>query len=175
MAISSDHTNESGEQLYCDIVSNELDTYETASFAIVDVNGDGKNEVVLRSEGQVDYLYTILYEYNGTVYGKQLGGGRSVQGLQTNGLFWGSGGAANGYVQSCEINGTRCEVILEAYMDEEYSAYGFGTDTYEIRERATTKEEYESYLNQIGWQTDGSMEAEFYDYTTENILALLAA
>lgn len=168
-------TNESGQQVYCDVVSDELDTYETGSFAIVDMNGDGKNEVVICSYGQVDCVYTVLHEYNGTVYGTELGGARSVQGLQTNGLFYGSGGAAIGYLSSCEINGPQCEVIIEASFDEEYSAYGVGTDQYEIRERPAAKEEYEAYVRQIGWQPDGSMEAEFHDYTTENILALLSA
>ena len=120
-------------------------------------------------------MYTVLYEYNGTVYGKQLGGGRSVQGLQTNGLFWGSDGAASGYVQSCEINGNQCEVILEAYIDEAYTEYGTGTDQYEVRDRAVTKEEYEDYLYQIGWTDNSSQEAEFHDYTTENIYAMLTS
>lgn len=163
------------EYQHCDMISDGEQSYNTRSFAIIDIGGDGTNEVVLCSDGTVDSAYTVLYEYNGNVYGTIIGGGRSVQMLQTNGLFYGSGGASSGYVQGCELNGSRCEVIIEAMIDEEYSSYGYGADTYTIRDEEVTKEECQDYLNQIGWKDDGNTEAEFYDYTDANILSLLTS
>ena len=60
-------------------------------------------------------------------------------------------------------------------IDEAYSSYGYGADTYTIRDEEVTKEECQDYLNQIGWKDDGSTEAEFYDYTDANILSLLTS
>ena len=55
-------------------------------------------------DGTADSAYTVLYEQNGNVYETIIGGSRSVQMLQSNGLFYGSGGASSGYVQGCELN-----------------------------------------------------------------------
>lgn len=188
--------NEEGEYCSSDVFSDGWSTFETASFAIVDMNGDGKTEAVLRStplsDIAGDYMYMVLYEYNDTVYGKSISisckaSGLQIGGLQTNGLFWSpTGGAGSGFLQRCEINGNQCEVITEAmmfeewryaaYMDETYTPYSDSVDDeYTIRGQDATKEEFYDYLDQVGWKEDGSMEAVFHDYTTENILALLTA
>lgn len=166
------YINEDGDQVYCDTVSDKLDTYTATSFAIIDMNGDGKNEAIFcETTGYASY--TILYEYEGSIYGKNLGSQKS--GLQTNGLFW-DGSGEEGGVARCEINGNQCEMIMETWRRYEYNTLtDTGTFQYEIRDQAATEEEYNNYLNQIGWAEDVSAYAEFYDYTPENIRAILLA
>ena len=134
--------------------------------------GDGKNEAIFcETTGYASY--TILYEYEGGIYGKNLGSQKS--GLQTNGLFW-DGSGEEGGVARCEINGNQCEMIMETWRRYEYNTLtDTGTFQYEIRDQAATEEEYNNYLNQIGWAEDVSAYAEFYDYTPENIRAILLA
>jgi len=103
------------EYSFCDAVSDGAAMYETLTFSIIDMNQDGRNEVVLYS-GSANGVYTVLYEYNGKAYGAFLGSGREA-----------------------------------------------------------AQEECEDYLAQIGWNGDGSTQAQFADYTKENILALLTA
>lgn len=160
------YISEEGQQVYCD-----TEPGPTYSFAIVDMNGDGKNEAIFCETGGYN-SYTILYEYEGGIYGKNIGSPPS--GLQTNGLFW-SGGGEEGGIARCEINGNQCEMIMETWRIYEYNTLTeTGTFQYEIRGQAATEEEYNNYLNQIGWTEDVSADAEFYDYTPENIRAILA-
>lgn len=161
------YINEAGELVYCDTENS----YLTYSFSILDMNGDGKDEAVFCGTGGYNN-YTILYEYEGGIYGKNIGDQKL--GLQTNGLFW-SGGGEEGGVARCEINGNQCEMIMETRRLYEYNPLTeTGTFQYEIHGQAATEEEYNNYLNQIGWTEDISADAEFYDYTPENIRVILA-
>lgn len=139
--------------------------YDTLSFAVVDMDGDGKSEVVLCGDCGFDGLYTVLHEHEGTVHGYTVHF-RGMSPLLSNGLFGGSNGAADFSISKFEFYGSDAsikEVARELSWDE-YTYYVFKSEV--------SKEEYDNYLARIGW--DWNNEAVFYDFTDENIQLLLA-
>lgn len=79
------------------VVTDEEDiTVRVDKFTVVDLDGDGENEVVLwiLVNEVSDYGFEILHYQEGTVYGNTLSY-RSFYDLKADGTFWWSGGAAN--------------------------------------------------------------------------------
>ncbi len=139
--------------------------YDTVSFAVVDMDGDGENEIILSGDSGFDGLYTVMHEYEGSVYGYTVGY-RGMTPLLTNGLFGSSSGASDFHISRFEFyedNASVWDLACELYQDE---------NSYYIFEAQVSQEEYENYLSEIGW--DWNNEAVFYEFTDANIQNLLA-
>lgn len=160
------------EYQYCDEISDGSDTYATQQFAIVDMDGDGTNEVVLLGDSGRDGAYTVLHEYDGKVYG-HMEVYRGMESLLQNGLHQGSMGYANDVIKKITFNGADAESVTMAEYDYDQRFIG---DRYSTTPngREVTKQEFDDYLTQIGWNEDAEA-ATFYDYAEGNILSLLAS
>ena len=67
--ISTD-ADEGYEEMYLDdFTQNEYEPSTPRAFAYLDLDEDGKNEVVLSLETEMDAMYEVFKEIDGTVYG----------------------------------------------------------------------------------------------------------
>ncbi|MCM1025301.1 MAG: hypothetical protein NC432_02635 [Roseburia sp.] len=96
-------------------------TVETTQFAVVDLDGNGCDEIVLwlRANGISDYGVEILYDCGGEIYGFTLYS-RQCMNLKTDGFFEASAGA--GDTSIC-----RLQLSEGGYAIEEVPGMGSGT------------------------------------------------
>lgn len=84
-------------------------------YAVVDLDGDGTNEVVADiTSSQTHYM--VFHKYNNNIYGFLIGR-RSLQDLKKDGSFLSSGGAGLQVYSKMEFNKNTYKVIDEAYWD----------------------------------------------------------
>ncbi len=129
---------------------------DPASFSIVDMNNDGKNEIaIIRNFGAVQ----ILHYEDGVVYGYQFVF-RSMCPIYLNGIYEGGSGYYGCYRRLSELSkdGYTEELIAEA----EYSTHG-DHNSYKMGDISVSQEEYEEFQQTLV----EAGEAENIDYTEE--------
>lgn len=105
-------------------------------YAVVDLDGDGTNEVVVDiTSSQTDYM--VFHKYNNSIYGFLIGR-RSLQDIKKDGSFCGSSGAGLIVYSKMEFNKNTYKVIDEAYEDN-YNGI------YKIDGKEVTKEAIDKY------------------------------
>lgn len=145
--------------------SDGSDLYTTRSFAVVDMDGDGVNELILYAEGDFDGVFAILHlADDGLVYG-HLRSYRDVESLWTTGLFWGSGGADAGYLMQCAFRGEDCEFLELAHYEGEAGLFM-------VHGEPVSEEDYRSFMMESGCYD--AKNADFLDFTKENIQSLMS-
>ena len=134
--------------------------FKAIRYAIVDMDGDGISEVIIEcvnrdNPNEVEFL--VLHEYTGDVYGYMFVQ-RGLCELHKNGIFSQSSGAAYHYVTRLEFDESNAECILlcNAQVDEFY-------EEYYIASNSVTQEEYNRFLETIGYQVGNNYLAEFYE------------
>lgn len=106
-------------------------------FMVVDMNGDGANEVVLECSPESTQ---VLYYEEGIVYSFQFNY-RGMKRIHDNGIYEGSGGAANtSYYRLIELN-------RDGYKEEKLASVD--DDYYEVGGKAVSYEEFCDYVESI--------------------------
>lgn len=129
---------------------------DPTSFTIVDMNNDGKDEIVI---SLAFGIAQVLYYEDGVVYGYQFAE-RGMSPIYSNGIYAGSVGADHGVCyQLTELN-------KDGYTEEKIAEviYSYsGDDYYEIGGISVSQEEFEEFTQSL---TDVG-EAERIDYTED--------
>lgn len=127
-----------------------------AQFRIVDLNDDGRNEIVIYPSNANTMIFhyedDAVYAYNVSLW--------ETYGIFLNGVCRGASGYYARYSRFTELNkdGYTMETIARA----EYSIHG-DHDYYEVGNISVSKEEYEEFVQTV----EGVGEAEDIDYTEE--------
>lgn len=133
--------------------------------AIVDMNHDNKNEIVLYCSPE---SAMVLHYEDGAVYGYQFIF-RGICPVFENGVYIGSGGAS--YATFYRLN----ELSKDGYVEETISTADYYIDLYEIGGITVSKEEYDEFHRNL---FDEVGEVEFFYYEEElldtNLLAGLS-
>lgn len=133
--------NEDGQKFYLNEYFWYLDDveseYHVNYFMIVDMDGDGLEEVVLECSPGTSQ---VLHYEDGEVYSYQFGI-RAMKRIHINGIYDASGGAANNYyLRLTNLNKDGYTEEMIARMDDDY---------YEVEGEETTQEEWFAYVESI--------------------------
>lgn len=137
-------------------------------FTVVDLNGDGEDEVILFVVGAAGDMggKVILHQIGGEVYGYTTDN-RSLVDLKIDGTYSYSdptGAAEAGIAAVIGFSETECTVDKITYATGTYE----GWDTFVANHQSATEEEY---LDAV-FQQDQKQNAEWLDFTDENINAV---
>lgn len=124
-------------------------------FAIVDLDGDGMNEIVLWVRyGDYDEGFEVLYYREGEVYGYHFWY-RAFRGLKADGTFDGSGGATDTAIMSMEF--TEDGYVIDT-LYESVSSGGYSGNEYKIQYYANgepiSEEEFDEAVKRQGEKPD---------------------
>lgn len=133
--------------------------FEGMDFRYVDLDGDGKNEVVLQPPMQG----SILHEINGTIYRYPITNRISYH---EDGTIYGSSGADYSYLFRIKFNETECwdEVIYYAIKGKVYMIYEYEGEQIEF-----TEEEFAMIQEQYP-----NIKSEIYEFNHNNIAIVLS-
>ena len=152
--ISTDEGNQEfywNEYYWC--LGNPVGRHQADYFMIIDMNGDGANEIVLYCSPESTQ---VLHYEDGAVYSYQFVF-RGMKRIHTNGIYEGSDGAAStSYYCLTELNKDGYTKEMLAKMDDDY---------YEVEGVEVTQEEFSNYVESIE-AIELAMEFEF----TEDML-----
>lgn len=108
------------------VTDDDSVTVKATQFTIIDLDGDGENEVVLwiQINGVVDYGFEILHFQDGEIYGHTLPY-RSFMSVKADGTFTFSNSAADSGIGKLRFSADGYDIeniIGEAYSEEEINA-----------------------------------------------------
>lgn len=139
--------------------------YQIERFALVDLDGDGRDEMILQCNPeaiQVLYMADEMYQprygepYGRVIYSYQWKAS-DMRGIRTNGIYCRYGGSSRiAYHRVTEFN-------EDGYTDE-LIARSFNGN-YEVEGQEVTEEEFYDYIALL----NSEEKAEFYDFTEENL------
>ena len=151
------------------ITDDESAAVSAVKFAIVDLDDDGEDEIVLwLQNGMYDCGFEILHDQNGEIYGYTLWY-RAFMELKTDGTFVFSGGAADSGIGKMSFSEIGYSVNSQAYSQSSYDADNELTVEYFINHESCSENEFIDRLNAQEQKAD----AEWYDLTEDNINAVL--
>ncbi|MCM1496289.1 MAG: hypothetical protein NC089_10900 [Bacteroides sp.] len=139
--------------------------YQVEQFALTDLDGDGRDEMILKCDPdaiQVLYMADEMYQTEyGTGYGREVYSyqwrANDMRGIRTNGVYCRYGGSSRiAYHRVTEFNadGYRDEVIARSFHGR-----------YEVEGQEATEQEFYDYIEGL----NSEEKAEFYDFTEENL------
>lgn len=136
-------TNEDYQEFYWNEynwwLGRQVEYHHADSFMLVDMDGDGGNEVVLYCSPESTQ---VLHYEDGVVYGYQFGF-RGMKRIHQNGVYEGSDGAAStSYHRLTELNKEGCTEETIAVFDHYY-------DYYEVEGVEVTYEKLADYVQSI--------------------------
>lgn len=111
--ISTDAEEGDGKVYLDEFTDNEYISYNLSLFAYLDLDEDGKKEVVLLLETESDVYYEILKEIGGTVYGYFFHY-RCINELYADGTMLGTNGDACGDIYRLQLSTTGSTVEIES-------------------------------------------------------------
>ena len=145
------------------LFSPDSDYAAIYQFAVLDLDGDGKSEVVLKISDVGNDMggYLVLRQVGGTVYGYP-SGWRTFWNLKTDGTFTYSAPAGN---EDGTASVRFTETGMELYKLISGQGKQFEFDTFLIDGQPVSQQEYEAT-----WEAqDQKSDAEWYEFTGENI------
>ncbi len=154
-------------------IDKALADYEDISvavkqFAVADLDGDGKQEVVLALDTGFDGFFEVLREENGTVYGYTLVY-RAMQALKENGLFSYSSGAYDSGFGRMRFLTDGCELVPLTYSESSSDGAGDPSVSYFVNNVRTSEEECRKAFDEF-WQMP---DAVWYEFSSDNVDAIL--
>ncbi len=145
--------------------SSEDITGEVTGFTIVDMDGDGENEIVLSiSTGSVDEGFEVLHYQDGIVYGYHFWY-RALEDLKEDGTFTGSGGASSSSINRIVFleKGYAVDTLYESRS--QYGTDGVNEIQYYKNGEVCSEEEFNDALNRQYEKASVT----WYKLTTENV------
>ena len=152
------------------VTDDDSVTVSATKFAILDINGDGEDEIVLwlQINGISDYGFEILHYQNGEIYGYTLQY-RAFMNLKTDGTFLFSSGAADFGIGKMNFSETGYSVNGQAYSQSGYDSNNEFTVQYFVNDESCSEDEFNDVINGQEQKAD----VEWYDLSENNINAVL--
>ena len=137
-----------------------LQNYNPTEFALVGLNGEGNNAVIIVAEKGVGNAYFLLYEYNGNAY-MSVTMGRGTRNFKTNGAYIGTDDTA--VIWQTDKDSAIMKHM--AYFEIIKAGDDYKT-IYYIAGKKVEQIEYEQYVEK--WGSSGT-DCEFVPLTDKNI------
>jgi hypothetical protein len=152
------------------VTDDDSVTVSAAKFAIIDMDGDGKVEIVLwlQINGISDYGFEILHYQNGEIYGYTLQY-RAFMNLKTDGTFLFSDGAADSGIGKMIFSETGYSVSAQAYSQSGYDSNNELTVQYFVNDESCSEDEFNDVINGQEQKAD----VEWYDLSENNVNTIL--
>ena len=151
------------------VTVDESAAVSATKFAVLDLDGDGEDEVVLwLQNGTYDCGFEVLHSQNGEIYGYTLWY-REFMELKTDGTFVFSGGAADSGIGKISFSEIGYNINKQAYSQSEYNAENELTVQYFIDNESCSESEFHDMLN----AQEQKANVEWYDLSESNINAVL--
>ncbi len=152
------------------VTADDSVTVSAVKFAVLDLDGDGEEEVVLwlQINGISDYGFEILHERDGEIYGDTLPY-REFMDLKTDGTFLFSGGAADSGIGKMSFSEIGYRVNSQAYSQSGYDSNNELTVQYFVNDESCSEDEFKEVINGQEQKAD----VEWYDLSEDNINAVL--
>ena len=141
-------------------------TVET--FSILDCDGDGLTEVVLRLGPNETFGFLILREQGEEIYGYWVAS-RAMQDLKEDGTFTISSGAGSSGIGTLSFGEQTCETTEFAYSEARYDAEGNPVVYYSVDGQEVSQETFEQKMEQQAQKKDAAA----YEFTAANIQSCL--
>ena len=154
-----------------EVVTDDDDITVTANkFAMMDLNNDGENEVILwiQINGVSDFGFEILRYQEGSVYGYTLFY-REFMDLKTDGTFIFSAGAADWGIGKLSFSGNEYMINKLYYCESQYDS----DNELEVRYFSNGTPYSEEEFNDDMSRQEEKGNVSWYDVTTENVRAVL--
>lgn len=141
-------------------------TVSIAKFAILDIDGDGEEEVVLllKVNGISDYGYEILHYDDGEIYGYTLPY-RAFMKLKTDGTFLFSGGSSDFGIGKMNFSKTGYSVNNQASSQSGYNSINNLTMKYLVNSESCTKDKFNDMIHAQEQKSD----VKWYEFSEKNI------
>ena len=141
-------------------------TVSVAKFAIIDLDGDGGNEMVLwlQINGISDVGFEILHDRDGAVYGYTLQY-RSFMELKTDGTFTFSSSAADSGIGKLSFPEKGYNIDKQIYSQPEYDSNNKLTVQYFVNGESCSEGDFYNVMN----VQDQKKGVEWYDLSADNI------
>lgn len=151
------------------ITSDGSADVNAVKFAMIDLDGDGGDEIVLwLQNGMNDCGFEILHEQNGETYGYTMWY-RAFMELKADGTFIFSGGAADSGIGRMAFSEAGYSINPQAYSQSGYDSDNELTVQYFMNDESCSEDEFYDALN----VQDRKEDAEWHDLSDSNINALL--
>lgn len=152
------------------VTDDDSVTVSATKFAMIDIDGDGEDEVVLllQINGISDYGFEILHYRNGEIYGYTLPY-RAFMNLKTDGTFLFSGGAADYGIGKMTFSETGYSVRALAYSQSGYDENNELTIQYFVNDESCSEDEFNDVISGQEQKAD----VEWYDLSENNVNAVL--
>ncbi len=139
---------------------------KASQFTIVDLDGDGENEIVLwiKINDDLDYGFEILYGLDKEIYGYTLSY-REFMDLKADGTFLYSGGAYDTGIGRLQLSGNGYTLEELCRSKSQYDSDNALTVQYFENGEPCSEEEFDNALLRQEEKTDVS----WYDLTEENV------
>jgi hypothetical protein len=146
-------------------------TLKILHFTILDMDGDNIPEVVLEL-GKAEYpdYYEVLHYMNGSVYG-YIQGVRGFENPKTDGTFKWANSADNTGYGKLRFESDASENDVLGYRDSIFDGNKTYTDTFFIKNKPATEEEYNSFSKEENRKKD----VVWYDFSQKNIETVLSS
>ncbi|MBD5532776.1 MAG: M56 family metallopeptidase [Lachnospiraceae bacterium] len=154
-----------------EVVTDDDDITVTANkFAMIDLNNDGENEVILwlQINGVSDFGFEILRYQEGSVYGYTLFY-RAFMDLKTDGTFIFSGGAADWGIGKLSFSGNEYTINKLYYCESRYDSDNELEVQYFSNGTPYSEEEFNDDVS----RQEEKGNVSWYDVTTDNVRAVL--
>ncbi len=145
-------------------------TISATKFAVIDIDGDGKDEIVLwlQINGISDYGFEILHYQNGEIYGYTLPY-RAFMNLKTDGTFLFSSGAADSGIGKMIFSETEYSVSTQTYSQSRYDSNNELTVQFFVNEESCSEDVFNDVINDQEQKAD----VEWYDLSETNVNTIL--
>lgn len=128
--------------------------YSLTSYANVDFDGDGIDEVVFLLDYKIDGAYAILHYENGEVYGYQYLVYRAIENLKDDGEFIASNGAKDYSYNTFKFDKENIEFVENASIETVED----DRSEYKVDEKIVTEKEFKNYEKKFNDKKDAKFE-----------------
>ena len=152
------------------VTDDDSVTINATKFAIIDIDGDGENEVVLglQINGISDSDFVILHYQNGEIYGYTLVY-RAFMNLKTDGTFIFSSGSADWGIGRISFSEAGYSINEQAYCQSGHDSNNELTVQYFVNDASCSEDEFNDAVN----SQEQKANVEWYDLSENNINAVL--
>lgn len=153
------------------VTDDESTTVNISQFTVIDLDGDGNDEVVLwlQIDEINDYGFEVLHYRDGAVYGYTFVY-RAFMDLKEDGTFSFSSGAADSGIGRLTFSDDGYSFDMIANSQSEYDSNNELIIQYFADGEPSTENEFNNIIN----SQDGKADVQWYDFSASNLSAVLS-